>query len=115
MEKLKEKSHAKSHVERVLTYVEKQLSRLQTTHATLLPTIYVTFPFSNNATQPHVALSHGNPAHGTPFLNSSTIARLDIILAESHKARVIKISDPLKFYRKPVIVLILYKDWLLQI
>lgn len=44
-----------------------------------------------------------------------TTAELDNISAKSYKAKVIKIPDPLKFYGKPAIDLILYKDWLLQI
>ena len=117
-EKLKEQGHVKSCVERVFTYVEKQLACFQAnSHATSLPTHPLVPPTTTHATpsasnltgQPQAA-----PPHGTPHLNPLSTSGSDNASNKSHKPRMIKILDLLKFHRKPALDLISYKDWLLQ-
>lgn len=112
-EKLNKQGYAKNRIEKVLTYVEEQLTCLGAAFYATPPS---TLPAASYATVPlfdHAAQLHSNLTYSAPSSNSSTIARLDNTSIKNHKARIIKIFNLLMFYGNPAIDKISYKDWLL--
>ena len=141
--KVNELEHAKSRIERALTYVEEQLNTLRAaslappalipsppaltaspvvpiaTHPIQYPTLPMQFPVALVASTYVATSAPASVAHVAPAPAPITPALLDYNVPSepsSHVAtsKVVRIPDPLIFHADPTKDTIKYRDWHLQ-